>query len=604
VAALSLAWFVAATFVIVPRHAVTVYGVAQSGYFARYGALGDSPADIFRSLLAQPGLVWRILTEPARLAYLWRLAAAFGLLPLLAPDVLLLVLPVLLANALSAYPAQYYGEFHYSAPVLPYVAAAAAFGAARLWRLVQRRVTAGSPAFQHMPASGAGTMAAASFVRNARTSVPPLLSTLLALWIVGWAAWGYVEAGRGPLGGRYDPVTVTAHHRLLDRFTAQIPPDAPLTATAAVHPHVSHRRFVYQFPLGLDAPAPAEAATWALLDVTTNTDMAPGDLKARVDAMLDSGWGVVDGADGFLLLSKGAPQQAIPDEFYDFARADGAAAEAGLAGVEVDDWPRWRQTKVAVRWGADGSGAPPDAAILGADGSTLHTLDGSAPALQWYPPERWRAGETVQITTLPLALPRSFALVGGGQVQAIYRRGADGRLVALPRDLAETKELGALLRERLGLRGEAVQAEFVGGPAFALTAWLDGESVRPGGNVDLWLQWSGEAWPQRATAFVHLRRAGENVAQADGLPRVFVEQDAAQMAGAGFVNDWRSLAVPADATPGSEFDVMVGLYDATTGARIPLTAGDHEVRVGSVRVADAPPDQACALLPETCASAP
>ncbi|MEZ4582416.1 MAG: hypothetical protein R3A10_12405 [Caldilineaceae bacterium] len=55
----------------------------------------------------------------------------------------------------------------------------------------------------------------------------------------------------------------------------QLPRDAAVTATAAVHPHVSHRRYVYQFPIGLDADAPELGnATWALLDVTTNTDMA------------------------------------------------------------------------------------------------------------------------------------------------------------------------------------------------------------------------------------------------------------------------------------------------------------------------------------------
>ena len=67
---------------------------------------------------------------------------------------------------------------------------------------------------------------------------------------------------------------------------------------------MSHRRYIYQFPLGLDAPVPAD---WALLDVTTNTDLAPGDLKAQVDTMLAADWGVVDAADGFLLLHRGAP---------------------------------------------------------------------------------------------------------------------------------------------------------------------------------------------------------------------------------------------------------------------------------------------------------
>ncbi|MEZ4716811.1 MAG: DUF2079 domain-containing protein [Caldilineaceae bacterium] len=65
VAGVALAWFVTATFVIVPAHAADVYGVAESGYFQRYGALGDSPLDIFRSFFTQPQLVWQIATERA-----------------------------------------------------------------------------------------------------------------------------------------------------------------------------------------------------------------------------------------------------------------------------------------------------------------------------------------------------------------------------------------------------------------------------------------------------------------------------------------------------------------------------------------------------------
>ncbi|MEZ4612989.1 MAG: DUF2079 domain-containing protein [Caldilineaceae bacterium] len=119
------------------------------------------------------------------------LLGPFGFLALLAPEILLLSLPLLLANLLSAYPAQYYGEFHYSAPVVAYVAAAAAYGAGRLWRALARaRRTSGS--FQHLPAAGAGTMAAASVVTNARTALRPLLTWLLVAWIVAWAARSYL----------------------------------------------------------------------------------------------------------------------------------------------------------------------------------------------------------------------------------------------------------------------------------------------------------------------------------------------------------------------------------------------------------------------------
>ncbi|MEZ4582417.1 MAG: DUF2079 domain-containing protein [Caldilineaceae bacterium] len=132
------------------------------------------------------------------------LLGPFGFLALLAPEILLLSLPLLLANLLSAYPAQYYGEFHYSAPVVAYVAAAAAYGAGRLWRALARARRT-SCSFQHLPAA-AGTMAAASVVTNARTALRPLLTWLLVAWIVAWVAR---ELSR-PRAGRW-PHATTPH---------------------------------------------------------------------------------------------------------------------------------------------------------------------------------------------------------------------------------------------------------------------------------------------------------------------------------------------------------------------------------------------------------
>ncbi len=291
--------------------------MAESTYFQRYGALGNSPVDIFKSFLTQPGLVLEISLEPARRDYVLGLLAAFGFFSLLAPEILLLCLPVLLANSLSAFPAQYYSQFHYDAPIVPFVAVSALYGAARLWRFAARRITGSSASFQHLPAASPAKMALMAFVRNAGASVRPLLALGLIGWSLAWAGGVYAQSGRGPLGGNLDPTPVTAHHRLIDRFTAQIPPDAAVTATAAVHPHVSHRQHIYQFPKGLDAPA--NPATWALIDVTTNTDLPPGDVKFTVDTLLAADWGIIDAADGFLLLAKDAPTKTIPDAFYDFA---------------------------------------------------------------------------------------------------------------------------------------------------------------------------------------------------------------------------------------------------------------------------------------------
>ncbi|MCB0045190.1 MAG: DUF2079 domain-containing protein [Caldilineaceae bacterium] len=602
----ALVWFYLATFVIVPAHAAEVYGVAESGYFQRYGALGNSPAEMVRSIFTQPGLVRQIAVEPARVNYTLRLLMAFGFLSLLGPELLLIGLPLFLANLLSAYPAQYYGEFHYSAPLIAYAGAAAALGASRIWRMLARRTEGSSAAFQHLPAARTGTMAAVSLFTNARTALRPLLAAALCIWILSWAGVGYLRYGRGPLGGRYDPTPVTAHHRLLARFVDQIPPDAAVTATAAVHPHVSHRRYVYQFPTGLDATAPLLGnAEWALLDVTANTDMAPGDLYAQVQAMLAGEWGVVDAADGFLLLHKGAPQKSIPREFYDFARTEAPSAASDgplrVSNVRVEDWPRWRQSRVSVTWTA---GAEYDPAT-DAPGLEIRTPSGEViyssaqltpPALLWYPAEEWQPGEEITVTTLPLTLPRDWGVVTvmgeGEELAGAYGRGEDG-------EIGEIREI-----EEIGETG-APMAFVGGGQGISLRGAIVERDYAPGDPVDVRLWWEGDAWPVGMTVFVHLRGPNGEQVQADGLPRYFGAYDAdAALARDGIAPDWRQLPLPASAAAGTQWSVVVGLYDEATGERAALADGaGNEATIGRITVArPRTPDQACALNPAACAS--
>lgn len=613
VLAISLLWFYLATFVIVPAYAATVYGASESTYFQRYGALGDSSADILRSLVTRPDLVLAIAAEAPRVAYLVGLLVTFAWLPLLGLEIALLSLPLLLANLLSAYPAQYYGEFHYSAPLIAYMAAAAAYGMARLWRWLAQRLDRASPAFQHLPAQGAATMAAAALLQNARTALLPLATAGMLLWVLIWSSGNYLQHGRGPWGRRYDAPPITAHHRLLERFTAQLPPDAAVTATAGVHPHVSHRRFVYQFPLGLDAPTPpADRATWALLDVTTNTDMAPGDLKARVDALLADGWGVVDAADGFLLLAQGQGARTIPDAFYTFTRVaeHGApVAPLELVAITADDWPRWRQTKLVVEWlvGDGGAATPPWVEIVTPQREVLATLNTAAPpALVWLPPERWQAGDRVRVTTLPLHLPRTFAVRAAGsaaQPVAIFHRHADGVLARLPDDLGVAPDLGAALRAAgfAPLTAASSEIHFANGESASLRVWVEARADWPGVPRQVWIQWGMETWPPELSAFVHLRRNGETVAQADGVP-TFWSESQREAAGVAVLNDWRQVATPVDAPTDGAWTLAVGLYDPQSGQRVPLASGDELILPLPAPVAPPPPDQACALIPESCAA--
>ncbi len=596
--AVAVLWFAIATFVIVPAHAVDVYGSDQSVYFQRYGPLGNTPLDIFTSFFTRPGQVWAIASEPPRLHYLWLLIATFGGLPLLGLDVLVFGLPLLLANLLSTYPAQYYGEFHYSAPLVPFFAVAAWLG----WRRLAGKV--------------------------------PRLAPLAGLALVVGALALYGAAGRGPLGGRYDPPPVTAHHRLLQRFLAQIPDDAPVTATAAVHPHISHRRVAYKFPHGQEADIPA---TWALLDVTGESDMAPGDLQQTVFAMLAAGWGVEDAADGFLLLRRGAERKDIPPVFYDFVRIPGVPQQDDplrFVGLGVADWPAWRQTQVISRWQVGANYVPgsirPWLELRDLAGQRLYTHDDlTPPALLWYPPSRWQPGDRITITTLPLSLPRwtsaFVAAVHGPDpnlpqhrlptdlfMSGTYLPTVDGTqaLVGLlqrkPDDILQRLPLAEWDVALSGLPGQqqaSGQFHSNDGQPLPVQVWLP-QRAAAGSSLLVISRWR-QPLPAGVVAFVHLRQNGNIVAQQDGPLQIslpLAERDP--------LLDIRQLAIPADIAAGTTLDLVLGLYHSDSGQRLPASDARGEPRgdelaLGSLIVTPPPiPDQTCALIPATCAAQP
>ena len=215
-------------------------------------------------------------------------------------------LPLLLANLLNSFPLQYSGELHYSAPLVPIFTFAAVVGLARLirnykfWR--------------------------EGFQVNRR----PVSGIAFALGLVMVCALGYqVADGYTPIGKEFRQSQpggwpqVTAHQRLLDRFAAQIPPDAALSVTTDLYPHLDHRELIYQFPI-------LGEAQWALVDVSGTTDEHPADIQEAIGKMMAAGWGVVDAADGYILLAQGRGEAEIPDGFYDFARVGGTAAQPRL----------------------------------------------------------------------------------------------------------------------------------------------------------------------------------------------------------------------------------------------------------------------------------
>ena len=390
-ATLGLAWFIAATRLIMPHFS----GLARSPFLERLAVFGPGLRGTLKAALAQPALVTCRLWQPDVRAYLSGLLATGGFASLFNPLVLLLIVPVLALNVFSQWNWTYSEGAHYSASLIPFIIVSAIYGAALVagrverWGLLRRR------------------------------NAVVLLSSIVL--IVSLAH--HWQLGMTPLGRSFHWPQPTAHDRLAAEFIAMIPPDAALSAQANLYPHVALRRKAYLFPAVNDAE-------YVFLDVTSPTDPtdAAGLWGAVIQLLDTGGFGVLRAQDGYLLLQRGLPpgwERLESDAFLSFARSPvppsarrvsfrfGDALE--LVGYEYDVHnvvtagqppatitTYWRRlNKLADGYEFAFYLTREDGAVVGQHAGSMSTA-----ATAWYPSWAWRAGETVRIETPVLAVGR------------------------------------------------------------------------------------------------------------------------------------------------------------------------------------------------------
>lgn len=384
IALFSLAWFFVTVFLIVPRFSPG----GRSVYIGRYTCASQA---LNNWSTAIPQVIGCVLI-PEKIAYVLQLLASAGFIALLDPMVLLIGAPSLILNLLSSYAAQYSGTYHYSAPVAPYLALAAIGGAGAASDFLVRR----------FPIARGRALAVV---------VVPVFAVALAYHTV---------AGYTPIGGEFFWPEMTPHQQLLARFADQIPRDATVSTTASLFPHISHRRFLYRFPIINDVE-------YILLDVSQAMTTNPIDYRVNYLDAVKQGFGILDAADGYILLRRNLKQTDLPDTFYDFLRARGAQPQQHIVvdfedkirflgfDVRQDDWERvylrtyWTRLPglddnnyALFPFYADDNGAPREDAAL-------------VPLLIhfWYPTSRWKDGEVLIADTLPIDVgPRAKIGVG------------------------------------------------------------------------------------------------------------------------------------------------------------------------------------------------
>lgn len=571
---ISSLWFLAATFLIVAPLARQYFGTDGPIYFAhRYqGGLAGLPA---------------LLQDPNRWQYVGGLLASTGFLPLLAPDLLLLGLPVLLANLLSNFPGQFSGEQHYSAPLVAGLMVAAIYGARRLIRW---------------------TPAGRENGQTLKTSA--LLATLL--WLTGWSLGYHALHGWTPLSLRVETYRPTWASASLPAYAAQIPPEAVVSASAAIHPHLAHRRIIYLFPT-------LQQAEYVLVDVTDIPGVHPNDARSQLLQMLTTGWQLLAASDGLILAQKTAQPLSsstliLPNEFYNFVRTTRSPkqptpltfgdGELQLLGYDLHDDPDdgviFRFYWQALKPLPDGLRLWP---LVYDDLGRLLSDPAQVPMIAslWYPPAAWQPRSEIIVTeTLPQLLPDMFHLglaVGpeGSLTEPALRYPVTNKVpqtVLLQPgrwvQLASFQRRGPLLNH-LPVTPTLqpltpVDVQF--GPDIHLTGlWFEQQAVRRGDTVPLLLRWSATASPLTDyTVFVHLLAPdGSLAAQNDAFPTWLTTRPTSGWPVGQPVLDSHYVELPVDLEPGP-YLLQLGLYETPTLERLPRANGEDSFVVGQIMV--------------------
>jgi uncharacterized membrane protein len=233
------------------------YRGGAPAFYDRYDAVGGSPSGIVKTLFTDPILLLQAVTEGRDLTYLLQLSLPLAGLFLAAPLLLIAALPEVAANLLSETTTQTSIEFHYTAPIIPFLVAGAVLGAARAPRLA-----------------------------------PVALAASLAGAVVLGPLWA----------GELVPDRISAHDRVAARAVDLVPPGAPVSSTNGPGAHLSERRRVFTFPV-------IRESEWVVVDLRRASYLdrrsAPSTAAIPLARLRASGeWQTVLDEDGIFVLRR------------------------------------------------------------------------------------------------------------------------------------------------------------------------------------------------------------------------------------------------------------------------------------------------------------
>ncbi len=286
----AILWAFIAFFVIIPSYSV----FHSSPFFWRFQELAGvdklTPGNLPKIVVGLGLGVFRKQALTYALGLLW----PTGFLALLGFPVLLIAAFPFMLNVTSAFAAQRLLIGHYTATIVPMIYAAAVVGIGYVLR------------------KGSVFLSSSRFGRLLHWG--PLLA---AGWMLFFTGIAQIDYGFTPLARNFRWPRLTAHHVLAQRFFHRIPPEASVTTQSMLAPHLTHRQQITLFPYDT-------SGTYFLVDISRNwpNDTPEGHLWLRDQIVHHPDYGIVDAADGIVLLQRNAPRQPMPEAFYSFFYVD------------------------------------------------------------------------------------------------------------------------------------------------------------------------------------------------------------------------------------------------------------------------------------------
>ncbi|MCC6759300.1 MAG: DUF2079 domain-containing protein [Candidatus Omnitrophica bacterium] len=256
-------------------------GVPQNIYMVRYQHLGNGAINILSNLILHPHGTFNLVFSKENIDYLSRLfTPAFSVFPLVSPEILFLMLPVLGGHLLSGFGPEKSILYHYGASMVPFIILAGIESAGKI-----KKIFSSKPKIAQLLVAGVFGMLFISHVQN----------TL-----------GYTKEYKARTVWNADSFTFERWALL-----KQIPAGSPVIATFSYMPELSNREKLYSFHKVFDDE-------YQVLEAMKHAPLNTGRIFVVPD---DVRYAIVDYDDFFLQAHRRSDPKKLDERINDFLAA-------------------------------------------------------------------------------------------------------------------------------------------------------------------------------------------------------------------------------------------------------------------------------------------